>query len=52
MVQTFDRDYVPPKLLLKWHRDRKVWQSINQLIQSIYGRVNAFEAMDLLPDRQ
>jgi len=49
---TFDTDYMLPKLFLKMHGNREVGQRICQLIQSIYGRVNAFEAVDLSPDRQ
>ena len=52
MVQTFDADYMSSQFLLKLHRDSEVSQCIGQFIQSINRRVNAFEAVDLLPDRQ
>ena len=41
-----------PKLFLKLHRDREVLQCICQLIQSIYRRVDAFEAVNLFSNRQ
>jgi len=50
-MQTFDSNYMPPKLLLKLHRNREVRQCICQLVQSIYGRMDAFETADLLPNR-